>query len=227
MNTSHFLAFIAGIAATAALAACNRVSTTDSQADSVEPADESRTLATEDYSDLKMFELKGPVKECTKRSYYGVKVSGNKLDVDTSSTTTRDTQMYFDKIGNYVVSDYEKIERDDKGRIVHWRDTRPNNIGTHPGMLLDSLRYTHLNNNVLQSKGMGEFAITVYDNEGRIVGQYSDPEVDGTQMAAFNVYRTFDEHGNWTERMTVWTTQSAGSRPHVSYTLDRRTITYY
>lgn len=210
-----------------AVMACARTDKPASAFEWDEPVDKSRTLGADEYSDLKMFELCGPVKECTKLTYYGVDATGSRPDIDTTRATRRETQLYFDKLGNYVVSEYEKVERDPQGRIVHWRDKRPNNIGTHPGMLLDSLRYTHINNNVLQSKGMGEFAVTVYDNEGRIVGQYSDPEVDGAKMAAFNVYREFDEQGNWTERLTVWTTQSAGGRPHVSYSLDRRAITYY
>lgn len=182
----------------------------------------------QDYSDLRMFELKGPVKECIKETFYSVELLENdSYKVDSTASKRHTATLYFDKLGNYVPSASEKVDRDEKGRIVYWRDKRPNAKGVDPGMLRDTLRYTHVNGNVLQSKGMGEFAVTVYDADNRIVGQYSDPDVDGTQMAAFNIYREFDNRGNWTKRVTVWTTQSAGGRPHVSYTLDNRTITYY
>ena len=46
-------------------------------------------------------------------------------------------------------------------------------------------------------------------------------------MTANNIYRKFDKNGNWTERLTVWTTRSAGGRPHVSYSLEQREIEYY
>ena len=183
-----------------------------------------------EYSDMKMFELKGPVKECRKETFYDITVAeedNSKVTVDSAADKRPTSTLYFDKLGNYVPSASERVDRDDKGRIIYWRDSRPNAKGVDPGMLRDTLRYTHVNNNVLQSKGMGEFAVTVYDNDNRIIGQYSNPDVNGTQMAAFNIYRTFDERGNWTERITVWTTQSAGGRPHVSYTLDSRQISYY
>ncbi|MBD5317616.1 MAG: hypothetical protein HDS11_08105 [Bacteroides sp.] len=189
--------------------------------------DLSAELEAEPYSDLKMFELRGPVKGCVKETFYDVDMGPDSLIVNDDEQVRRRTELYFDRTGNYVVSNSEKIERDAKGQITYWRDNRPNNPKTHPGMLRDTLRYTHVNNNVLQSSGMGEFAVTVYDNEGRIVGQYSEPDIDGTQMAAFNVYRIFDSYGNWTERLTVWTSQSAHGKPHVSYTLDRRDISYY
>lgn len=189
---------------------------------------ESHQSQLPEYSDLRMFELSGPVKECTKETFYSIRLLENdKVEVDSAPNKRHTAKLYFDKLGNYVPSADERVDRDDKGRIVYWRDRRPNAKGVDPGMLRDTLRYTHLNNNVLQSRGMGEFAVTVYDSENRIVGQYSDPDIEGTTMAAFNVYRSFDHRGNWTERMTVWTTQSRRGRPHVSYTLDSRVITYY
>ncbi len=217
-----FISLAAGLAMTS----CHTAETSDEWSTDT-PVDESRKLDAEPYSDLKMFELRGPVKDCAKATYYKVSYAGNKVSFDTMPETVHKTDLYFDKLGNYVPSSSEKIERDTEGRITYWRDRRPNVKGVDPGLLRDTLRYTHVNDNVLQSKGMGEFAITVYDNDGRIVGQYTDPDIAGTQMSAFNVYREFDSYGNWTERLTVWTTQSAGGRPHVNYTLDRREITYY
>lgn len=225
MKTSSALTFLAA-ATIFFLPACSGNNVAD-EWNSETSADLSRELEPEGYSDLRMFELQGPVKECVKQTFYSVKMQADTFAVDTMPETIHRSELYFDKLGNYVPSSNERIDRDDKGRITYWRDSRPNAKGVDPGMLRDTLRYTHINNNVLQSKGMGEFAITVYDNEGRIVGQYSDPDVKGTQTAAFNVYRSFDSMGNWTERLTVWTTQSAGGRPHVSYTVDRRTVTYY
>lgn len=184
------------------------------------------TTLSRPYSDLKMFELKGPVKECVRETYYDIRLRDNEPVID-SGVKPRVTNLYFDKTGTYVLSENELVKRDEKGRITYWRDNRPNSKGTHPGLLRDTLSYKHVNDNLLETSGMGEFAIAVYDNEGRIVGQYSRPDVNGTEMSAFNVYRRNDENGNWTERLTIWASSSKGGRPHVSYSLERRQITYY
>lgn len=232
MNHHIIYAFIA-VVATAGTTGCSGLDTQsdDCAADTLDftSASPGECRETpEEYSDLRLFELKGPVKECVKETFYDVTLdSEEKISVDSAADKRHTSSLYFDKLGNYVAGEYERVDRDDKGRIIYWRDRRPNARGVDPGMLRDTLRYTHLNSNVLQSKGMGEYAVTVYDNDNRIVGQYSEPDVDGTQMSAFNIYRRFDDRGNWTERLTVWTTRSAGSRPHVSYTLDNRKVTYY
>lgn len=179
------------------------------------------------YSDLRMFELKGPVRYCTNRAFYDVRMEGSAPVVDTAVSKPRVTRLYFDRMGGYVTSKDELVKRDDRGRITYWRDRRPNSAGVHPGMLRDTLAYRHVSDNVLESTGMGEKAVTVYDNDGRIVGMCSEPGIDGTGMSAFNIYRAFDQRGNWTERVTVWTTRSRGGMPHVSYSVDRREITYY
>ena len=137
------------------------------------------------------------------------------------------TVVYFDSLGNYVPRRDERIKRDEYGRIVRWEDRRPNLRRVHGGFLKDTLTYRHISPNVVQSAGMGDYAITVYDDNRRVVGQYTDPIAAGEQSAVFNLYRSEDERGNWTERLSVWTTQAPGSRPHVSYTLTRRDIKYH
>lgn len=207
------------------LCACQAEKANDSQSDSLD--DLSRQLDSQEYSDLKMFELHGPVKLVEKTTFYSVRMDENNVPVaDTTAANCRTTELYFDKIGNYVPTENEKIKRDEKGRITHWRDARPTVKNVHPGLMMDSLRYTHINNNVLQSKGIGEFAVTIFDNDGNIVGQYSKPE-QGEHTTAFNIPLQLDENGNWIERLTVWTSAGNGEQPHVSYTLDRRTISYY
>lgn len=180
-----------------------------------------------DSPDLRLFELQGNVKNCERTAFYDVKVVNDNPVVDTTRVKPRVTDLYFDELGNYVTSSSELVKRDDNGRITYWRDARPNTSGLAPGMLRDTLNYKYVNHNLLQTSGMGEYAVTVYDNRSRIVGQYSEPAVDGSVMSSFNVYLKEDSEGNWTERLTVWTTKSPKGRPHVSYTLERRKITYY
>lgn len=180
-----------------------------------------------DSPDLRLFELQGNVRQCVRTAFYDVKIVNDNPVVDTTKVKPRITDLYFDKLGNYVTSSSELVKRDESGRITYWRDNRPNTSGLHPGYLRDTLNYKYINHNLLQSSGMGEYAVTVYDNRSRVVGQYSEPAVDGAVTSAFNVYLNEDEQGNWTERLTVWTTKSPKGRPHVSYTLERRKITYY
>jgi len=195
---------------------------------SEETTDSVSTTATQTgYSDLRMFELKGNVKECITYSYYNISLNNNEPVVDTAIVKPRVTRLYFDRMGGYVKAADELIKRDDHGRIIYWRDRRPNAKGVHPGMLRDTLHYRHVNDNIIESSGMGEEAVTVYDNDGKIVGMCSEPGVKDSGMSAFNIYRHFDSQNNWVERVTVWTTRSSGGMPHVSYSLDRRTITYY
>ncbi|MCI9285750.1 MAG: hypothetical protein HFJ91_08185 [Muribaculaceae bacterium] len=178
-------------------------------------------------ADLALLELRHRVKRVTKTTYYNVTPGPDSVAIDTAAVNRFETIVYFDSLGNYVPRRDERIVRDELGRMKRWEDHRPNLRRLHGGYLKDTLSYTHLSPNVIQSDGMGDFAVTVYDDRRRIVGQYTDPHVDGDHTAVFNIYRAEDPHGNWTERLSVWTTQSAGSRPHVSYTLDRRDITYY
>ena len=127
----------------------------------------------------------------------------------------------------YVTRRDERVRRDEEGRIIRWEDRRPNLRRLHGGFLKDTLSYRHVSPNIVQTSGMGDYAITVYDDNHRIVGQYTDPLADGDKTAVFNVYRAEDSHGNWTERLSIWTTQTPGQRPHISYSLDRREIVYY
>lgn len=177
-------------------------------------------------SDMTFFELVGDVKEATKVVYYDVKLIGDTISMDTTASKRALTTVYFDDRGHYIVKEYEKIRRDDQGRIVRWENRRPN-AGIHGGFLKDTLAYDYDSPNVLTVKGMGETTTVVRDENGNIVGQQSIPFDRGSTSMANNVVLATDDRGNWTERLTVWTVMAPGRAPHVSYTLDRRTIKYY
>ncbi len=178
-------------------------------------------------ADLALLELRHRVRSVTKTTYYKVTPGVDSMVVDTFAVNRIETTSYFDTLGNYVARRDERIHRDELGRMVRWEDSRPNHRRLHGGFLKDTLAYRHLSPNVVESDGMGDFAVTVYDDSRRIVGQYTDPRIDGEHTAVFNIYRAEDARGNWTERLSVWTTQTPGNRPHTSYTLDRREIKYY
>ena len=178
-------------------------------------------------TDLALLELTGRVKRVTKTTFLKAVPGPDSVAVDTMPENLVVTTAYFDTLGNYVARRDERIKRDKYGRMVRWEDRRPNLRRIHGGFLRDTLSYEHVSPNVVKTGGMGDFAVTVFDDSHRIVGQYTDPKVDGEHTAVFNVYRDEDSHGNWTERLSVWTTQTPGSKPHISYTLDRREITYY
>ncbi len=224
----HKLRLVIGLGVSTCLfVSCQSI---DNGADSEEVVS-SRTKSVEKttpYSDLKMFELSGPVKECVSETFFNCDYKDNKIYADTNDLSRRSIQVAFDREGRYVVAKNELIQRDEKGRMTYWRDSRPNDAKMHPGVLRDTLAYTHLNDNVLESSGMDEYAVTVYDNQGRVAGMYSqNATVANAVMSAFNVYRKEDRQGNWTERLTVWTSRGANGKPHVSYSLTRRSITYY
>ena len=178
-------------------------------------------------TDLSLFELRHRVKKVVKTTYFRATPGPDSVAVDTASAHVTVTVAYFDSLGNYVARRDERIVRDELGRMIRWEDRRPNLNRLHGGFLKDTLSYRHISPNVVETSGMGDFAVTVYDDDRRIVGQYTDPLVDGDHTAVFNLYRASDSRGNWTERLGVWTTQSAGARPHLSYTLERREITYW
>lgn len=178
-------------------------------------------------SDLSLFELRHRVKRVTTTTYYNVTPGPDSVAMDTIATPPIETTAYFDSLGHYVARRDERVKRDEWGRIIRWEDRRPNLRRLHGGFLKDTLTYRHDSPNVVRTSGMGDYAVTVYDDNRRIVGQYTDPLADGEHTAVFNLYRNEDERGNWTERMSVWTTQAPGQRPHVSYSLDRRKIVYY
>lgn len=178
-------------------------------------------------SDLSLFELRDRVKRVTTNTYYNVTPDADSVIIDSVPANVVTTEVYFDSLGHYVPRRDERLRRDEWGRIVRWEDRRPNLRRVHGGFLKDTLSYRHVSSNVVQSTGMGDYSITVYDDRRRVVGQYTDPLADGEHTAVFNLYRDEDERGNWTERLSVWTTQSTGSRPHISYSLDRREIVYY
>ena len=178
-------------------------------------------------SDLSLFELRDRVKRVTTNTYYNVTLDADSVIIDSVPANVVTTEIYFDSLGHYVPRRDERLRRDEWGRIVRWEDRRPNLRRVHGGFLKDTLSYRHVSSNVVQSTGMGDYSVTVYDDRRRVVGQYTDPLADGEHTAVFNLYRDEDERGNWTERLSVWTTQSTGSRPHISYSLDRREIVYY
>lgn len=178
-------------------------------------------------TDLSLFELRHRVKRVSKTTWWEAVPGPDSVAVDTTASKVTVTVAYFDSLGNYVSRRDERFRRDRWGRIIRWEDRRPNLNRQHGGFLKDTLSYEHVSPNVVRSNGMGDYAVTVYDDDRRIVGQYTDPAVDGEHTAVFNIYRTEDLHGNWTERLSVWTTQQPGARPHISYTLERREIIYY
>ncbi len=177
-------------------------------------------------ADLRSYELKGNVKSSKTTSFFGVKVNGEEVTVDSTKMTS--STAYFDKLGGYVAKENERIKRDKEGRIIRWEDRRPNLKGAHPGFLKDTLTYEYVTPNQLVSRGRGAMSVIVFDDDCKIVGQFIHPTFADAEMSAFNVYKEFDPHGNWTERLTVWTSRGAGaSLPKVHYSLDRREIVYY
>ncbi|MCM1522617.1 MAG: hypothetical protein NC039_08205 [Muribaculaceae bacterium] len=178
-------------------------------------------------TDLSLLELRHRVKRVVKTTYWKATPGVDSVVVDTTAANVTVTVCYFDSLGNYVARRDERIRRDEYGRIIRWEDRRPNLNRQHGGFLKDTLSYEHLSPNVVRTNGMGDFAVTVYDDERRIVGQYTDPVIDGEHTAVFNIYRDEDSRGNWTERLSVWTTQQPDVRPHISYTLEKREIVYY
>lgn len=207
------------IAALAATACSPTVASPDEEAAGEQPVFET--------TDLSLFELRHRVKSATKTTYYRATPDGDSVNIDTAASHVAVSVAYFDTLGNYVTRQDERLRRDQWGRIIRWEDRRPNHGRLSGGFLKDTLSYRHLSANVVETSGMGDFAVTVYDNDRRIVGQYTDPLVDGDHTAVFNLYREADSLGNWTERLSVWTTQSTGRRPHISYTLERRKIVYW
>ncbi len=196
-------------------------------------ANENEETASPEFhtGDLAIFELCGRVRNVTKTTYHKVTlIDGDSLSIDTNAVNRVETKIYFDSLGHYVKRRNERIERDSEGRIVKWSDGRPNIKGLHGGFLRDTLRYNHVSENLVKSSGMGQFATTIYDDNHRIIGQYTNPlsnQNRGDIGSCFNIYRAEDNHGNWTERLTVWVTQGESEIPHVSYTVDTREIIYY
>lgn len=210
--TINYIAIIAAMV----LTACSHAAGDDDAAEEFNPSTPDRAF----------FELKDDVKQADMITYWRVTPQGDSLHIDTTAVTRSVRAVYFDKRGNYVAKQNEVVRRDSLDRIVRWEDHRPNS-GAHPGFMRDTLAYDYDNINALTVTGMGERATVVRDDDGNIVGQYATPLGQGATISAINVIKATDERGNWTERLTVWTTHAPGSRPHVSYTIDRRTIQYY
>lgn len=178
--------------------------------------------------DLKLYELKGPVKECTKTSYFDVTMQGDRFVVDSAGTNVVKSTAHFDSNGNYVAKSHERVTRDKQGRLTRWEDRRPNVDNIHGGVLKDTLQYSYINGNHVLSDGMGVYALVVFDDDNKVVGQYTVPSSTRKATSAFNVYKAFDDRGNWTERVTIWSTEGMNDpHPSVHYSIDRRDIVYY
>lgn len=134
-------------------------------------------------SDLSLFELRDRVKRVTTNTYYNVTLDADSVIIDSVPANVVTTEVYFDSLGHYVPRRDERLRRDEWGRIVRWEDRRPNLRRVHGGFLKDTLSYRHVSSNVVQSTGMGDYSITVYDDRRRVVGQYTDPLADGEHTA--------------------------------------------
>lgn len=192
-----------------------------------EVIDSSDTLKMNTY-DLALYELKGHPHHVKRTTYFDVSLDSGRFEIDTLGTNVVSTTIHFSPDGSYRAKEHEVIKRDSVGRIIYWRNRRPN-VGKVPvGFASDGLEYTYVNDNHMVTDGMGAFSVIVYDDDAKIVGQHTISAVNRLSTSAFNIYRKFDDHDNWTERVTVWTTQGAkDSIPGVNYSIDRREITYY
>lgn len=179
-------------------------------------------------NDLHHYELVGPVKASRKVTYYDVFDNDGVFEPDTSSTNRIETVAYFDEDGGYVAKQDERIKRDEQGRITRWEDRHPNYPSIHPGFLRDSLSYKFISPNVTRVHGKNMLNVIVTDDMGNILSQQIHSVSPKYDSSASNVYRKYDDHGNWTERLTVWTTATKGdSIPSIRYSIDKRKIVYY
>lgn len=179
--------------------------------------------------DLRHYELVGPVKSCRRTTYFDVvRGEDGELTVDTLGTNFVESTAYFDEIGGYVTKKSERLRRDEQGRIVRWEDRHPNYSSIHPGFLKDTLAYEYIDSNHIRASGLGSVTVVVTDDLGNIVGQQSVSTSPRYNTSASNIYRRYDRHGNWTERLTVWSTQVGDdSVPSMHYSIDRRKLSYY
>lgn len=178
--------------------------------------------------DLRHYELVGPVKSSTRTTYYALQEVDGQLQPDTASTNKVMAVAYFDEAGGYVSKKDERIRRDNQGRITRWEDRHPNYSSIHPGFLKDTLAYTFESDNVMRVTGKKMETVVVTNPLGFILGQHTHSTSPRYDTTASNIYRKYDSHGNWTERLTVWTTRTEGdSIPSVRYSIDRRRIIYY
>lgn len=188
------------------------------------------TLASTQLStpDLKHYELVGPVKSSRRITYYDLTEVDGELQPDTASTNRMETVAYFDANGGYVTKKDERLRRDVQGRITRWEDRHPNYRTIHPGFLRDTLAYEFPQPGVMRVHGKGLLTVVVTDRFGNIIGQQSHSTDPRYYTSASNIYRRYDSHGNWTERLTVWTTSTRGdSIPTIRYSIDRRKLVYY
>lgn len=219
------------MAASILICSCSSDGDEQSEAeDDVETFDYAGVIATQTSTpDLRHYELAGPVKSCRRTTFYDVvRDNDNKLAIDTAGRNIVESTAYFSPEGSYIPKEHERIRRDENGRINHWEDRSPNYPAIHPGFLKDSYDFEHIDNNhhKVASSTMVSYVIT--DDYGKIIGEQihsNDPKFD---TSAHNVYRKYDKHGNWTERLTIWTTHVGGdSLPTARYSIDHRRIIYY
>lgn len=183
--------------------------------------------------DLYLYELAGPVKEVTHTTCYSVAPDGRGgyQVTDSSKSAIQSSTIHFTQDGHLRLKDDESVRRDTLGRLVKWRNNRPNAKGVPVSFAADTLRYTWIDDNHLLSSGMGAYAVIVYDRSTgapRVVGQYAVPNLGPTRTSAFNIYTQVDRRGNWTERVTIWSTEgNNGREPSLNYTIERRAIRYY
>lgn len=194
--------------------------------DAAEVAEGEEAVAS--VNDRAIYELNGDVKKVVKTTYYDVDLINEEYKIDSLGQNVIESTIYFDEDGKLKPRKDEVVRRDAKGRIVYWEDHRPNAKGQAVGYLKDTLSYKYVNGNHMVSDGMGNYSVIVYDDDNKVVGQYMVPRQNYSQNCSFNVYKKFDKNGNWTERVTIWSTQGKdASKPSVKYSIDRRDISYY
>lgn len=218
--------FVLGLLAAAAMSMFSCGGGSDESSETVGAADTGE--AGPAVNDLALYELNGDVKKVVKTTYYDVDLINEEYKIDSLGENVIESTIYFDEDGRLKPRKDEVVKRDAKGRIVYWEDHRPNAKGQAVGYLKDTLSYKYVNGNHMINDGMGNYSVIVFDDDNKVVGQYMVPRQNYSQSCAFNVYKKFDKQGNWTERVTIWSTQGKDApRPSLKYSIDRRDITYY
>ncbi len=220
---SHILRTLcAASAAGVILAGCG---SSDKEANSEYLADTDTVAAFG--TDLALYELIGSPRDVSKTTYYDVVAdNGNYRIAD--STKSRMSAIRFSEAGKYLPKKDERVRRDDQGRINYWENFHPVAAKVPIGFSKDTLAFRYIDDNHLISDGMGQYAVVVYDNDHKIIGQTTVSRLNHITTSAHNVYNKFDKNGNWTERLTIWSTQGVNDAlPTVHYTIDKRTISYY
>lgn len=222
MNSHIFRTMCAVALTTVALSGCgdsDKVSNNDYLADT----DSMSVLG----QDLSLYELKGSPREVTKTTYFDVVRQNDSYQIG-DSTKTQMSAIRFSEDGKYLPKKDEKVRRDSEGRITYWENNHPVAAKVPIGFSKDTLGFKYIDQNHMVSDGMGQYAVVVYDDDHKIIGQTTVSRLNHITTSAHNIYKRFDKNGNWTERLTIWSTQGVSDPlPKVHYTIDKRTITYY